>query len=101
MADNLYVAISPDTGSFQYPNTTARTYEIGAELVRAGVNVGELSQKIYESFPRRRIELLRELLNRQKFSCDDRVASFSLTIEAARKIGAKPEDNEGLIDYIR
>jgi phosphoesterase RecJ-like protein len=40
MADNLFVAISTDTGSFQYPSTTARTYEIGADLIKAGVNVG-------------------------------------------------------------
>src|SRR5205807_1260240 len=33
IAENLYVAISTDTGSFQYPNTTARTFEIAAELV--------------------------------------------------------------------
>jgi len=49
IAENLYVAISTDTGSFQYPNTTARTLEIAAELVRAGVNVGEVSQKLYEN----------------------------------------------------
>jgi phosphoesterase RecJ-like protein len=101
MADSLFVAISTDTGSFQYPSTTARTYEIGAELVKAGANVGDLSQKIYESYPRRRIELLRELLNMLKFSCDGIVASFSLTMAAAKKVGAKPEDNEGLIDHIR
>ena len=40
IAENLFVAISTDTGSFQYPNTTARTFEIGAELLRCGVNVG-------------------------------------------------------------
>ncbi len=51
MADNLFVAISTDTGSFQYPNTTARSYEIGAELIKAGVNVGKLSQQMYESHP--------------------------------------------------
>jgi phosphoesterase RecJ-like protein len=44
IAENLYVAISTDTGSFQYPNTTARTFEIAAELVRAGVDVGPVSQ---------------------------------------------------------
>src|SRR5213595_3810476 len=44
IAENLYVAISTDTGSFQYPNTTARTFEIAAELVRAGVDVGLISQ---------------------------------------------------------
>ena len=31
IAENLFVAISTDTGSFQYPNTTARTFEIGAD----------------------------------------------------------------------
>jgi phosphoesterase RecJ-like protein len=101
MADNLFVAISTDTGSFQYPNTTARTYEIAAELIRLGVNVGELSQKMYESFPRRRLELLRALLNVLRFTSRDRVASFALTSETAKSLGVLPEDNEGLIDYIR
>ena len=101
MADNLFVAISTDTGSFQYPNTTARTYEIAADLIRAGVKVGELSQKMYESYPRRRLELLRALLNVLRFTSKDRVASFALSAETARSLGAQPEDNEGLIDHIR
>jgi len=101
MADNLFVAISTDTGSFQYPNTTARTYEIGAALVRLGVNVGDLSQKMYESYPRRRLELLREMLNVLRFTSGDRVASFALTAQTAQRLGVLPEDNEGLIDYIR
>jgi phosphoesterase RecJ-like protein len=101
MADCLFVAISTDTGSFQYPSTTARTYEIGAELVRMGAKVGELSQKLYESYPRRRIELLKSLLNVLRFTGDNRVASFALTQATSRSLGVKPEDNEGLIDYIR
>jgi len=101
MADNLFVAISTDTGSFQYPNTTARTYEIGAELIRAGVNVGTLSQKMYESYPRRRLELLRALLNVLRFSSKDRVASFALSVETSKNLGIQPDDTEGLIDYIR
>lgn len=101
MADNLFVAISTDTGSFQYPNTTARTYEIAAELIKAGVNVGALSQQMYESYPRRRLELLRALLNVLRFSSRDRVASFALSLETSQSLGAKPDDNEGLIDTIR
>lgn len=101
MAENLFVAISTDTGSFQYPSTTARTFEIGAELIRTGINVGELSQKTYESYPKRRIALLRALLNALEFSSDDQVASFTLSQKTAQEIGALPEDNEGLIDHIR
>ena len=101
MADSLYVAISTDTGSFQYPNTTARTYEIGAELVRLGVNVGTLSQNLYESHPRRRIELLKAMLNVMRFTSDDRVASIALPLTIVRELGTKPDDTEGLIDHIR
>ena len=101
IAENLFVAISTDTGSFQYPNTTARTYEIGAELLRAGVDVGRVSQLLYESYPRRRTELLRDLLGTMRFEADGRVASFSLSLEVARALEVKPEDNEGLIDHLR
>ncbi|MGA3169993.1 MAG: bifunctional oligoribonuclease/PAP phosphatase NrnA [Chthoniobacteraceae bacterium] len=101
IADNLFAAISTDTGSFQYPNTTARTYEIGAALISAGVNVGGLSQKMYESYPLRRVHLLRALLNVLKITCDGRVASFTLTQKMIEDLGVVPEDNEGLIDTIR
>jgi len=101
IAENLYVAISTDTGSFQYPNTTARTFEIAAELVRAGVDVGRVSQLTYENYPRRRAELLRDLLGTMRFEANDRVASFSLSLATAKKLGVLPEDNEGLIDHLR
>ncbi len=101
IAENLFAAISTDTGSFQYPNTSARTFEIAAELVRAGINVGRLSQQLYESFPRRRIELLRSVLDTMQFEADGKIAYFSLSLKVAKEIGAIPEDNEGLIDHLR
>jgi phosphoesterase RecJ-like protein len=101
IAENLYAAISTDTGSFQYPNTTVRTFEIAAELVRCGVEVGRISQLLYENFPRRRIELLRELLGTMRFACDGKLAWFSLSQAAALALGVIPEDNEGLIDNLR
>ena len=101
IAENLFVAISTDTGSFQYPNTTARTFEIGGALVRCGVDVGRVSQLLYESYPRRRTELLRALLGTMRFEAGGRVASFSLSLKTAAELGVKPEDNEGLIDHLR
>jgi bifunctional oligoribonuclease and PAP phosphatase NrnA len=101
IAENLYVAISTDTGSFQYPNTTARTFGIASDLVRMGVDVGRVSQQLYENYPRRRIELLRELLTTMRFEASGLVASFSLTLKTAADLGVLPEDNEGLIDHIR
>jgi bifunctional oligoribonuclease and PAP phosphatase NrnA len=102
IAENLFAAISTDTGSFQYPKTSARTFEIAAELVCAGnLDVGKISQHLYENYPRRRLELLRELLRTMRFGECGRVASFSLRLKTAAELGVIPEDNEGLIDHLR
>lgn len=101
MARNLYAAISTDTGSFQYEKTSPHTFRIAAELVERGVDVPELSLQMYDNYPRRRLILLKELLNSARFTCDDRVASFSQTLSVAERIGVLPEDNEGLIDHLR
>ena len=101
IAENLFAAISTDTGSFQYPQTTARTFEIAADILRCGIDVGRLSQQLYESYPRRRIELLRVLLDRMHFAADGKVAYFSLPLATANQLGVIPEDNEGLIDHLR
>jgi phosphoesterase RecJ-like protein len=101
IAENLFAAISTDTGSFQYPKTSARTFEIAAQLVCTGIDVGRLNQQLYENYPRRRIELLRELLRTMRFESDGRVASFSLSLKTAAALQVLPEDNEGLIDHLR
>ena len=101
IAENLYAAISTDTGSFQYPKTSARTFEVAAELVCTGIDVGQLSQRLYENYPRRRVELLRELLRTMRFERDGRIASFSLALKTAAELQLLPEDNEGLIDHLR
>ncbi len=101
IATNLFAAISTDTGSFQYPSTTARTYEIAARLIALGVNVGEISKLLYESYPLRRLELLRALLNSLHLTAEGRAASFALSQHTAQTLGVIPEDNEGLIDHIR
>src|SRR4029453_8952649 len=99
--ENLFAAISTDTGSFQYPKTSAHTFEIAAELIRTGIDVGRLSQLLYENYPRRRLELLRELLRTMRFQQEGHIASFSLTLKTAAGLGVLPEDNEGLIDHLR
>lgn len=101
MAENLFAAISTDTGSFQYAGTNARTFHAASELVKAGVRVEEISRRMYESMPRRRLELMRHALNSARFLCDDRLATFSLSLETIHTLGLLPEDNEGIIDHLR
>ena len=101
IAANLYVAISTDTGSFQYQGTTARTYEIAADLVRRGIDVATLNRDTYQNYPRRRIELLRGLFQTMDITHAGRVASWALTRDLLTSSGALPDDSEGLIDHLR
>jgi bifunctional oligoribonuclease and PAP phosphatase NrnA len=101
IADALFVAISTDTGSFRYQNTTAQTFEIAGKLVEAGVDLATISNRVYESYPKRRILLLGELLNEATFHANDRIATFSLTEETKARLAIDPADVDGLIDVIR
>ena len=101
IATNLFAAISTDTGSFQYQGTDARTFDAGSALVSAGVDVSVLSRAMYENLPRRRFDLLRFALNQAEFHCEDRIATFTLTLADAARLAVLPEDNEGLIDQLR
>ena len=99
--DSIYVATSTDTGSFQYPSTTAKTYEMAADLIRRGVNVGEINSKTYDDEPYRKLELMRSLLNTLERSNDGLVANWMMRDQVRVDYGLKPEDSEGLIDIIR
>ncbi len=100
-AGALYAAISTDTGSFRYANVTARTFEIAAELIRSGVDAAAIANKLYESYPKRRVQLLGEILPHARFDADNKVASVALTNETKQRLGIQPDDIDGLIDYVR
>ena len=99
--DALYVAVSTDTGSFQYPSTTARTYEMAADLVRRGLEVGAINSLTYDNHPFRRLELLRVLLGTLELAGGGRVAHWTLAATTRQALDLRPEDSEGLIDVIR
>ena len=101
MATNLFVAISTDTGSFQYLGTNAETFRIAAALTQAGVDVPALSIDMYASYPVRRFNLLRHVLSKTQFFCDGKIAAVSLTLGEVFQLGTQPEDTEGIIDALR
>lgn len=99
--DSIYVAVSTDTGSFQYPGTTQRTYEMAADLVARGLNVGEINRLTYDNQPYRRVELMRALLNTLDRSEDGRVVWWDLGEQTKEKLSLIDDDSEGMIDFIR
>lgn len=99
--DAIYVAVSTDTGSFQYDSTTAKTYRMAADLLDRGLQVGEINAKTYDSHPYRRIELLRALLNTLELASCGKVAHWEMLDQVRVDLALQPDDSEGLIDMIR
>ena len=99
--DALYVAISTDTGSFQYQGTTAHTMRAVAHLLELGAPVAELCQRIYNEQPYRKTLLTQALLDSLVLEDEGRIAYLSLTNETKEKLGILPDDTEGLINLAR
>jgi phosphoesterase RecJ-like protein len=100
-AEALYVAIGTDTGSFRYANTSARTHEMAADLLRAGVDPEEMYLRIYAQYTPAGLELVRRALERLQVADDVPVAWISLRHSDLAQTGASKEDLEGIVEYAR
>ncbi len=98
ICENLYVAISTDTGSFQFSNTTERSFSIAAELVSHGASPGKIAEKVYLSQPYARIRLLAKVLETLQIHPSGQIAWISLSQPVLRDTGAQPGDTEGMVN---
>ncbi len=99
--DNLYVAISTDTGSLQYSNSSAKTYQTMANLVAKGANVANLNSLTYFNHNVRRVEILRECLQSFHLAHQGQVSHWQVSHADQEKVGVQAGDMEGLMDLLR
>ncbi len=96
IATNLYCGIMTDTGSFRYENTSSRTHEVAAELIKHNIKVDELYSRIYETIPLQDLAAFTQVINRFEISSRGRVVCLELT----RKWTDKFTDDFDLRDAI-
>jgi phosphoesterase RecJ-like protein len=101
IADNLFTAVSTDTGSFQYPTTKPDTYHTAGELVRLGAHLATICNEVYQSFSLSRVCLLKHLYNHFHLTHHDQIAYLWLKKKDFARTGAERNDTEGLIDHLR
>jgi phosphoesterase RecJ-like protein len=101
IATALYVAISTDTGSFRYANTSAQSLVIAGELVAAGASPGAISEMVYDTKPIAYLRLLSDALGGLKTAAGGRIAYLAVTQELLNKHGATADGLEGLVNYAR
>lgn len=97
----LYTAIATDTGGFQYENTSAGTHRIAAALLEAGINVGELSQRIFDNTTYEKLKLKQKSIELLELYEKSKIAVIALSQEDIRSTGAKDEDCDGIVNIGR
>jgi phosphoesterase RecJ-like protein len=97
----IYVALVSDTGSFRFSNTTPRAHVIAAEMLARGVDPETVYPRLFATFPRRRVDLLRSALESLEHDPELGLSWMVVPHDVAERLGATSEDFEGLIDHAR
>ena len=101
IAEDLYAAISTDTGSFMYNNTDARTHLVAADLYNYGIDHVKICNAIYATFPFAQLKIeARSIENAEVFGNGKAVISY-ITQEQIKSCGGKYEDADTCIDKLR
>jgi phosphoesterase RecJ-like protein len=101
IAGALYVGVVTDTGRFSYENTGADTHRTAAELIEAGVDVGDTYRRLYERVPIEKVRLVSRAL--AKIERRDECALAVTYVSAAdyAETNSSEDLTEGIIDHVR
>ncbi len=94
----LYAGIVYDTGSFVYPKTSSKTFEIARSLVEAGARPNFIFSKMYESDTISSLLLQSMVLATLTLHYQNRVAVQRMTKETLIASGAPYEEGQTLIN---
>ena len=95
-ADLLYIALSTDTGCFQYGNTNAASFRAAAELCELNADVAKLNQLFFRTFSRGRIALEGAIMSSLRSYADGRITMAVITHKMVEEAGASDDDMEDL-----
>ena len=100
-AEALWVAIVTDTGRFSYSNTTPRTLEAAADLLKTGIQTAEINHAIYNAMPLRQLRLQGRAIEHLEMHEDGRVALVTLSREDYAELECTAADAEDIVNIPR
>lgn len=99
---NIYAAISSDTGSFKYSNSTAKSLQIAATLVKkCGFTPVEVSDILFYSNHLEKVHMLQRVLSTLELHIDNRVAFIFFKREFLNRLALKDIETEDVISIAR
>ena len=97
----LLTGLITDTGSFQYPSTTARTMTAGAILIQAGAVAEDIVKPIFRTRPLAEARFQAAAINNIQTLHDGRLIWSYATAETLASTGATPDMNDNFSGTLR
>ncbi len=97
----LLAGVITDTGSFQFTNTTPRTLEVAALLMRYGVIPETIVQPVYRTRPLAQVRLQALVVASAQTSCGGRLIWSQATDATLRAAGASEDMDDNLSGLLR
>ena len=101
IATCLYTGLVTDSGRFGYEAVTPRTHATAAFLLQRGVDVADLSQKLYESYTFPYLKVLGRALDHAQLLDDPKMVISYLTDADMKEFGVSWDDTDDVIDTVR
>ncbi len=98
-AEALYTAILTDTGRFQYPSATSKTFEVVAELLKRDINIRDIADSIYHHRSYSSLRLLGSALSNMKMFAAGRGSLITLQKDDFDSANSSPIECEGIVEY--
>ncbi len=101
VAEGLYVAIASDTGNFMNSNTTKKSHLYTANLFDFDVDIYKINVELFQNFRKEKYYILADLWGSLDFYYNESVVIGYLTQKRLHEMGAKLEETDGAIDYLK
>ena len=101
MANALYLAVSTDTGCFQYSNVTGDTFRAAAELKDLGADTFAINKVMFGTKTIARLRLEAALTESAAFYAGGLVCVCVLTLDMMDRIGSTEDDVDNISGFPR
>lgn len=101
LAECIYLAVATDTGFFTYGSTTPESLELAAHMLRHGLDLPLMNERITKQWTAERMTLWTEVMSQVELFSDERIGVSSITQEMFKRTGTSSDDTENIINFIR
>lgn len=97
-ANALFTAISTDTGGLRYSNTTPESMRFCADLLEKGIDISEISHRVFDMTPYRQLLLKAVAIENMRLHYSGKLALIALKSEDYEFLLGKDEYFDGIVN---